>query len=262
MMYPSLIQVAMPFLLSAFVVILVTLAAERFGTKVGGIIGTLPSTIIIAFVFISFEKGIPFAVQSVTIVPAEMGLNLLFLVFFAVCATRGTIPAITISLTLWTLLTIILIILQINDIALSLLIYLIAFFSTLLFLEKRKKITEHLSIRVRYTPKKILLRGLIAGTIIALAVTLSNLSAILSGIFSVFPAIFLSAMIISLTEHGAAFTHSLAKGMIYGSPSVVSYAVGVYFFYPAFGIIAGSATAFLLGAGISVLLYIVRRAIK
>jgi uncharacterized membrane protein (GlpM family) len=252
----------LPFFLSAFVVILVTIAAERYGTKVGGIIGTLPSTIIIAFVFIALDKGIHFSVQSVTIVPAEMGLNLLFLFLFALFAIRGTPLALTISLSIWAGFTTLLIILNIDNIVFSLLIFIILFLFTILFLDKRKKIIAQPSIRVHYTPLKILFRGLLAGTIIALAVTLSNVNALLSGIFSVFPAIFLSTMIISMREHGPEFTDSLAKGMIYGSPSVVGYAIGVYFFYPLTGIILGSVIAFLLGAGFSLILYLFRETIR
>jgi uncharacterized membrane protein (GlpM family) len=261
-MYSFLYHTIIPFLLSALVVILVTIAAERYGTKIGGIIGTLPSTIIIAFLFIAIDKGTSFAVQSVAIVPAEMGLNLLFLFLFALFAYKGTPLALTISLGLWAIGTLTVYFLNIDNIVFSLLVYIILFLFTLLFLDKRKKIVAQSSIRVHYTPLKILFRGLLAGIIIALAVTLSNVNALMSGIFSVFPAIFLSTMIISMKEHGPAFTDSLAKGMIYGSPSVVGYAVGVYFFYPLTSILIGSVAAFLLGTGISLILYFFRETIQ
>ena len=45
-MYSYLYHMIIPFLLSAFIVIIVTIIAERYGTKKGGIIGTLPSTIV------------------------------------------------------------------------------------------------------------------------------------------------------------------------------------------------------------------------
>ena len=44
-----LFQIILPFILSAMIVIIIMFIAERYGTKIGGILGTLPSTIVIAF---------------------------------------------------------------------------------------------------------------------------------------------------------------------------------------------------------------------
>ena len=38
-----LFQSILPFILSAMIVIIITVVAEKYGTKVGGILGTLPS---------------------------------------------------------------------------------------------------------------------------------------------------------------------------------------------------------------------------
>jgi hypothetical protein len=125
-----------------------------------------------------------------------------------------------------------------------------------------KKITSQNTIEVHYTPLKLLGRSIIAGTVIAIAVTFSNVGVILSGIFSVFPAIFLSTMLISMKEHGPKFTGAMAKGMIYGSPSVVSYAIGIYFFYPLAGILMGTISAFLLALVVTLILFKLRKKIR
>jgi hypothetical protein len=85
---------------------------------------------------------------------------------------------------------------------------------------------------------------------------------ILSGIFSVFPAIFLSTMLISLREHGSQFTAAMAKGMIYGSPSVAIYAVGIYFFYPLVGILVGTISAFVVALVVTLILFTLRKKIR
>ena len=54
-MIDILLQVVLPFILSALIVVGVTILAERYGTKIGGILGTLPHLIIIAFVFIALN---------------------------------------------------------------------------------------------------------------------------------------------------------------------------------------------------------------
>ena len=66
-------QILLPFLLSALVVILIMHLAEKYGTKTGGIIGTLPSTIVIALIFFAINKNQNFASISAIIIPAELG---------------------------------------------------------------------------------------------------------------------------------------------------------------------------------------------
>jgi uncharacterized membrane protein (GlpM family) len=260
--YSILYHSIIPFALSALVVVLVTIIAEKYGTKTGGVIGTLPSTIIIAFLFIALDKGVWFAAESVAIVPAEMGINLVFLLLFTLLSERKIPVALAGSLLGWTILTIILIYTNVTSIIVSLALFLICFFITFIILDKKKKITAQTTIKVHYTPLKLLSRSLIAGTVIAIAVTFSNIGVILSGIFSVFPAIFLSTMLISLKEHGSQFTGAMAKGMIYGSPSVVSYSVSIYFLYPSTGILLGTISAFLIALVITLMLFHLRKKIR
>jgi hypothetical protein len=262
MEYSILYHTIIPFALSALVVVLVTIIAEKYGTKTGGVIGTLPSTIIIAFLFIALDKGTTFAAESVVIVPAEMGLNLIFLLIFALLASKKMQIALFGALGAWTALTILVYYTFLNSIIISLAIYMICFFISFLILEKQRNITSQDSINVHYTPLKLLGRSLIAGIVIATAVSLSNIGVTLSGIFSVFPAIFLSTMLISLREHGPHFTRAMAKGMIYGSPSVVSYGVGIHFLYPTIGIFPGTIAAFLIGVLVTLLLFILRKNIR
>jgi len=251
-----------PFLLSALVVILISIIAERYGTKTGGIIGTLPSTIIIAFLFIAFNKGVTHASESVAVVPAEMGVNLLFLLIFTLYASRSTATALSISLTAWALLSLSLFLLNMNNIFISLGLFILAFCVALFILERVKKIPSMGSTHVRYTPMKILLRGFLAGVVIAFAVLLSNVGAVLSGIFSTFPVIFLSTMMITVREHGPKFAGGMAKSMIFGSPSVVSYAIVIYFLYPLYGIITGTIVALILSFFITILLCRISRKIQ
>jgi uncharacterized membrane protein (GlpM family) len=262
MEYTILYHTIIPFALSALVVVLVTIIAEKYGTKTGGVIGTLPSTIIIAFLFIALDKGVQFAAESVAIVPAEMGINLVFLLLFTLLSSRKILIASLGSLLGWTILTSILLYTNVTSIIVSLALFLICFFITFIILDKKKKITAQNTIKVHYTPLKILSRSLLAGTVIAIAVTFSNIGVALSGIFSVFPAIFLSTMLISLKEHGSQFSGAMAKGMIYGSPSVVSYAVCIYFLYPYTGILIGTIGAFLIALIITLILFYLRKKIR
>ncbi len=249
-------QILAPFILSALVVIVITLIAENYGTKLGGILGTLPSTIVIAFVFIALNRDLAFASRSAAVVPAEMGINILFLFVFAVLAFRKLWITLLGSLSLWTIASSILYFTDLHNIYLSLFIYALLLATSFLTLEKKVKIRSAGKVDIRYTPKKIAFRGILAGTVITISVFLSNFASVLSGIFSVFPAIFLSTMLIFVKEHGPRFAGGSAKSMIFGTPSVVSYAVAIHFLYPRYGLTIGSVGAYVVSLGIvSILLY-------
>jgi len=253
-MHALLFQILIPFILSAAVVTLVTIIAERYGTKVGGIIGTLPSTIVIAFVFIALNRGVYFASRSVAVVSAEMGINVVFLFFLSILLYRSIYLAIVVSLTVWVFLSALLFILGMENIFISLAIYAIALVSTFMVLERIKRVSSTGSVEIHYTPMKIVFRGLLAGTIVAIAVSLSNIGAAISGIFSVFPVIFLSTMLISTREHGPDFAAGIAKSMIFGTPSILSYVTAIYFLYPACGIFFGTIYALCISIITAVIL--------
>ncbi|MFO7677817.1 MAG: hypothetical protein R6V50_05490 [Thermoplasmatota archaeon] len=257
-----LYQSILPFLLSALIVIVITIIAERYGTKVGGIFGTLPSTIIIAFIFIALNQGIDFAVESVAVVPFQMGINLLFLLMFVLLAYRSLFLAFTGSMIIWTFFSSLLYIFSVTNIVISVSIYAFSLICIFLYLEFGKKVPSVGKVTIHYTPTKILFRGVLAGLIIAISVLLSNTSAVLSGIFSIFPAIFASTMIIALKEHGPIFTAGIAKSMIIGSMSVMSYAISIYFLYPLYGIVVGTVFAFCISLSITLALFTLRNKIK
>ena len=254
-----LFQVVIPFILSALIVILIMFVAERYGTKTGGILGTLPSTIVVAFLFISYNKGVDFASESAAIVPAEIGINIIFLFFFALLVKRSVIMAFSASFIIWAILSIGLIYFNIVNIFISIGIFCISLIFSFCFLEYFKKVKSKSNVKIHYTTLKIALRGVLAGAVIAIAVVLSNTGAILSGIFSVFPAILLSTMLISVKEHGPDFAAGMAKSMITGIGSVATYAAVIHFLYPLYGEIFGSIIAYFISFIFTMIVFAFRK---
>jgi len=261
-MIDILLQSVLPFILSALIVIIITILAEKFGTKVGGIFGTIPSTIVIAFVFIAVNQGEAFASHAAAVVPAELGVNVIFLLLFALIVHRSTILALVVSLASWAFLSFLLLVFDVTNIFSSIVIYVICFALSFTLLEKVVHVPSKGKVLVHYTPMKIVLRGLLAGIIITLSVLLSNISDILSGIFSVFPAILSSTMVISVREHGPSFATGMAKSMIFGISSVGVYATGIHFLYPAYGIISGTIVSFCISVLFTLLLFSVRKKLR
>jgi len=69
-------------------------------------------------------------------------------------------------------------------------------------------------------------------------------------------------MIISAREHGPEFSAGMAKSMIFGCTSVMSYAVLIHFLYPVYGIAIGTIVAFCISFGITMILFKFRSKIK
>jgi formate/nitrite transporter FocA (FNT family) len=149
-----------------------------------------------------------------------------------------------------------------NQILTSIILYISSVSITFFYLEKKQKILSIGNVQIHYTPKKILFRGILAGIIIAIAVLLSNIGSIISGIFSVFPAILTSTMLISIREHGPDFAAGMAKSMLLGLSSVVTYATLIHFLYPLIGIIIGSIVAYFFSFIVTLSLFMIRRKIK
>jgi uncharacterized membrane protein (GlpM family) len=253
-----LVEIILPFLFAFLVVILITILAERYGTKTGGIAGTLPSTIIIAFLFIAINRGIPFTTHAITVAIAIMAMNLLFLTAFALLIPHSLPAALLGSFIIWAIGTVIIYFSNLDSMLVSQVIFILAYIACLWLLEKHKKIPSQHKIHMTYSARKLLLRGLLAGIVIASAVALSNINAAISGILAMFPAIFLSTMLIAYLEHGPDFTRALAKAMIYGSLSVTTYGIAIYLLYPATGIIIGTIGATLASLAVSLILYLLR----
>jgi len=250
-----LYQIVIPFFLSAFVVILITMIAERYGTKVGGILGTLPSTIVIAFVFISINENELFASRAAAVVPAELGINIIFLLIFSLLVHRSTLLAFIGTFAIWTMLSFLLVFFNMENIWISILIYIISLLFCFLILEKRKAVPSMGKVHIHYTLTKIMLRGVLAGIVIAIAVVLSNVGSIISGIFSVFPAILSSTMLISVREHGPDFAAGMAKSMMIGLSSVATYAVSIHVLYPQVGIGYGTVLSYVLAFCVTMILF-------
>ncbi len=251
-------------LLSLFVgslwVTLSTILAERFGSKIGGLIGGLPSTAIVAFFFIGLTQSPQIASRATTAFPLAYSITGLFLVLFAVFSKKGFILSLFGSLLIWFFLSALIIYLRINNFLASLLAYCIIFLISFHILEKKLKITSTKRIEIQYTPVQLLVRAIFSGIMIAFAVFMSKVGGpIFGGVFSAFPAVFISILVISYRSGGMPFSRSMTKPlMMTGMLSVVVYAICVRYFYPRFGLIGGTIGAYffaLLSVFLSYILF-------
>jgi uncharacterized membrane protein (GlpM family) len=246
-------KLSLSFLAGSLWVTLTTLSAERFGSKVGGLIGGLPSTVVIALLFIGYTQSKQVASQATTVMPLAQGLNGLFIITFLVLIQRGLWRSLVGALLVWLIQSTLLFLLDIQSFLISLLGWLGLLCFCYLVLEKWMKIPSQDKLRVTYPPSQLIWRALFGGVMIALAVLMGKLGGPLpGGIFGSFPAMFLSTLVITYRSGGADFSRSVGKSLlISGLINVPLYEIIVRYLYPTVGLIPGTIIAllFTLGTG-------------
>jgi len=224
------------FAIAAAWVSLATVVAERLGTRAGGIVATLPSTLVVALYFVTVEQGTAFAARVAYAVPAEMGVNAVFLALFVSFSNRGLARALAAAFAGWAALSATLFFADPRGMLLPIIVFVALVAASTAWLRARHPYRQEAGQDITYTPREIAMRGLFAGAVISLAIIGANLAGpVLGAIFAVFPVIFTSTMVILYLRQGPSFTAATGTTMILGSVNVVAFAVVAAFTLPALG---------------------------
>lgn len=220
-----------------------TVAIERLGGRVGGLVATLPTTIIVASLGLwsANPPGLPAAMDAVA---PGMLLNVLFLWLWRALPPRIHLKSLR---------------LQLLTVSLTSLGAWLIGAVTLVLLAKRIETTLALGIagfvailaagvascwRARPAPRgtravgwpTLLARGSLAGGAIATAIHIASLGhPLAAGVATAFPAIFLTTMVSIWLSQGKAVQAGAIGPMMLGSASVVGYALIARFSLPALG---------------------------
>ncbi len=244
-------------LTAALAAIGITVAIERFGGRRGGILGTVPTTIIPAAVGLYLISGGPVFQRAMAAIPAGILVNAIFLLVWKHVALQTTrngksnlIRAISVSLSAWILGAICVVWIlhafafeMLNEMEVALTGPFALVFTGLV----SSKNSHPSPIGTNTVKLRVLLaRGSIAGIAISCCVWVGSMGyPITAGIISIFPAIFLTTMVsLSISQHQAVPIGAIGP-MILGSSSVAAYAVFVMWTYPYLGLFQGTVTAWL-----------------
>jgi uncharacterized membrane protein (GlpM family) len=247
MTHQILLQVLLSFVLAGSVIALLTLLAERFGSRVGGLITNLPSNILITLIFITLTRGMDFMQGMIPAVPIGMLIDVVFLVVFILLLRYNLWISIIGSVISWLLLAYMANLMEANNLWINTLVYMGGSLLAFLLIELGWKIPAVGRSNKRYTLLQMTLRAVFAGTIVGGVVLIAHfVPPYLTGIVSTFPAVLFSSMVILAVARGKAFARATGKIMIIASTNIVIYALGVYYTYPTIGIIWGTIISFAL----------------
>ena len=244
-------------LFAGIIATLVTLAIERWGGLTGGLLGTMPSTIVPAAAGISLAGDEVLLIQSLSIIPLGMLVNGLFLAVWVYLPpklehTKSPLLLTTIAaLLVWFMFG--LLMLQGVDFALGsgITTWQIGFLGLALLIV----LAIAMNWKVQPTPKGkqpvartvLVLRGSAAACAIGAAVWLSAQGQpFIAGLAAVFPAIFLTSMVALWLAQGPTVPQGAAGPMTMGGASVAIYALIAMYSLPAWGVVFGSLVAWVI----------------
>ncbi len=239
-----MLSVVLSFVITALWVTVATVVAERWGTKVGAVVTTLPSSAVVAFWFIAVEQGADFASRTAIVIPAEMGINVVFLGLFVALSGRGLPVALSGALGGWTALSTLLYASDLDDLLLSWLIFITMIACVTAWLRVSHRFSQQPGRNISYTPGELAFRGVFAGAMISVSIVGAAVGGpVVAGILSVFPAIFTSTMVILYLRQGREFSGAVGTIMVVSSTNVVVFTTVVHFSYPAIGVPGGTLLA-------------------
>ena len=222
-----------------------TVIAERYGSALGGLVGGLPAISIVSFLFIGLNQGPETAMQATVVFPLALSFTMSFLFVYAVLSKRGFQPAFIGALLVWFCLSTITAYVNFRNLFFSVGIFLsVASFYFYVFRVKMK--LPHVGgTQIAYSLPQVAFRAVVGGSIIALAVLLSQLGGPeVGGIASSFPAIFSLTLFFSYRSRGMALSQALTKPLlISGGLTAFPYSLFVGYLYPILGVGFGTAVA-------------------
>lgn len=241
-----LVKLALSFVVGSVWITLATVLAERLGTKLGGVLSGLPSTIVVTLFFIGWTQSPSVVVACTTPIPMVQGIQALFVATYLFLCRRNLVLSVAVSLTVWFAAALALVLLKFEYFGVGVVSWIVLLATSFYTVERKLAIPSVGRRDADRSMAQLLFRALLSGGLIALAVVLAKLGGpLLGGVFAVFPAGFLSTIVITYLAHGSMFSAAVVKVMmVSGIINPTVYAISVRYTYPAFGILWGSLISF------------------
>ncbi|MCX6250850.1 MAG: DUF3147 family protein [Bacteroidetes bacterium] len=245
-----LLQLLLTFFVGSAWIYLTVLSGTHFGSKIGGFIGGLPSTALLSFFFIGFTQSPEIASEATTVFPLAIGISGIFLVVYAWLVRRGFLLALFTALVTWFVLSSFIVLFHPVIFAVNLMLYALAMFFAYILLEKYLLVRSVSDIKINTSIKHLIIRSMFGGFVIMLTVLVAKKGGpIIGGIFTAFPAMFISTLTIAYKTHGIEFSRAMSKSlMVTGMITVAVYAVALRYLYVSTGLYTGTLLSVCISA--------------
>lgn len=251
-----LIKLLISFFIGAFWATFSTIIADKYGSKIGGLLAGLPSTVLFSLFFIAWTQSPKIAYQSTTVMPAVSAGSALFILTYLIFAKKGFWFALTLAIFAWLGVSTLILLLKLQNFYLAVIIYLFVLLFCFFIIEKLLKLPSQKGKKIKYTPGSLIFRAVFSGLIISGAGLIAKIGGpTVGGIFSTFPAMFLSTLVITYFSIGTLFSAATMKSSLISGSSVVVYIIFVRFSYLHYNLIIGTIIPTLISFTYGYLLY-------
>jgi hypothetical protein len=240
------VRIALSFVIAGVWIAAATLVGERLGSRKAGLIGNLPSNILISLLFMALTRGSDYAAAATAGVPMGMTIDSIFLAVLIFALGKGLAVALGLALVVWAAVaTLVVAVLPPLGYAASLAVFFAASLS-LFFLADARLGREKVGKKpVPFSWKVVALRAFFAGTIVAGAVAIAQVAPpYMTGVLATFPAVLTTTMIILVRSQGVAFARATGKILILSNVNIIVYTACVGLLYPAVGPWLGTLISF------------------
>ena len=240
-----ILRLVLSFLIAGGWVAGATFLAEKWGSKIGGMIANLPSNILVSMLFVAVVQDTDYVAGAMPAVPVGMMIDTVFLLVMIVLLKRGLFIASSVSLGVWLVLALLSIQVNSGNFANNLAVYAVVTAVSFYLLERIFNVASVKEEKKSYSPGQIALRAVFAGSVVTAVIIISKFAPpLVTGIIATFPAILLTTMIILTVNQNAGFAQATGKIMVLTSSNIVVYSIGLYFTYPTLGIVRGTIISF------------------
>jgi len=241
------LQVGVSFVVVFVWITVLTVAAERLGTRTGGALAGIPATMVVALFFIGLIESPSYAASVTTGIPLVVGVNALFAVVYVFFRTRPLWQSLSLALLFWVVVASVVHASGIHSFPLSVALFFAFIVLGWYLLEKALRVTTVEARKVRYSMPQLVERGFLSGAVVASAVLGAHFGGpLLGGILASFPALTVALIVIMHRAQGGEVTASLLKHFIIGGTfNVLVFVVLVRYSFPTLGVSWGTAVSFL-----------------
>jgi hypothetical protein len=243
-----ILYLVLAFAVGSFWVTAITLAAEKWGSIVGGILGGLPSTSAFSFMFIGLNQSTNVATEATTVFPLAFSVTCSYLFFYAYFAQKSFKQGIVISLAIWFTISLFIVGAGLSDFVVALIGGIGVSVLTYIGFVKKLQLRNLKGEQKLFKLREILFRGVGAGFLVSISVMISQIGGpILGGISAAFPALFTSTIIILYHSKGVEFSRAITKPLVFsGILTIIPYSVAVKYLYPILGVWVGTGICYFI----------------
>ena len=242
-------RVGLAFVVAGTFVTLVTILAERFGTKFGGVVASMPTNIVVSMFFIGITQGASFAANAAMAVPTGIAIDAVFLFIYVLAVKKHGLLAFAPALVAWAILIYAAGSMDYTGIAFGLAAFVAATIVLFAILEYWCRIASVAGKKGTIGKKEILARAAFSGGLVASVVVIAAmLGPVWGGLAATFPASLSSSLFLITRSQGGKFAQGFGKVLLFSQGSVVVYVIAVILAFPAYGPVLGTVIAFLLSA--------------